>query len=791
MYNAKTIANICKAEISGNASLTISHFLYDSRQLQSTDDVMFVALRSNRNDAHNYIEALYNKGLRCFLVDAQYKIPSGFDAACFIKVPDTLKALQQLAAHHRQQFSIPVIAITGSNGKTIVKEWLYQCLKQDYSICRSPRSYNSQIGVPISVLNLEAHHTLAIFEAGISQVNEMEALANIINPSIGVFTHLGSAHNEGFSSQEEKLTEKYKLFANVPVLITRANLHENAPAGKTVLYAEDYLNLTETLPFQDESSKINAAICAAVLHQLGYAVNEIEKRLSNLQAVAMRLEIRTAVQNSLLINDFYNSDLDSLRIALNFMRQNSRRRRNCVILSDIEQSGLSAGELYKKVQQLLSQQKIDLLIGIGEEISKHKSYFSSGSLFFRDVASFNAAYRSIDFQLAHSTILLKGARSAGFESISKLLQLKSHDTVFEINLDRLRDNINYYRSLLSPNTKMMCMVKATAYGSGSAEIARLLQTMNMGYLAVAYADEGVELRESLITLPIMVMSVEEEAFDDIINYRLEPEIYSFDVLHKFVAALDRHGITDGFPIHLKIDTGMHRLGFDLSQVDQLLDKLLNMPQVRVASVFSHLAAADNAALDDFTKQQIDVFSKAYALIEQSLKYSPMRHICNSAGISRFPQAHFEMVRLGIGMYGFGANETEQAQLQAVGTLRSRITQIKDVPVNETVGYNRNGVLKRNSRIAVIPIGYADGFSRQLGNAKHGVYINGKICPTVGNICMDMCMVDVTDVACNAGDEVIIFSNRQHLQDLANALNTITYEVLTAVSGRVKRIYTQE
>jgi alanine racemase len=750
-----------------------------------------VALKSKRNNAHQYVAELYEKGLRSFLVDTTFKNEDDFRDASFIKVDDTLVALQKIAVFHRQQFSIPVIGITGSNGKTIVKEWLYQCLKQDYSICRSPRSYNSQIGVPISVLNLEAHHTLAIFEAGISTRNEMDRLTEIIRPTIGIFTHLGSAHNEGFLSQEEKLQEKFKLFETANVLITRKETEGFQKHTTTVLFAEDFLDLTNALPFQDESSKINAALCAAVMAHLGYSREEIKKRLAGLQAVAMRLEIRTAIHNSLLINDFYNSDLDSLRIALNFMRQNSRRRRNCVILSDIEQSGLSSNTLYKKVQELLAQEKIDLMIGIGQDISKHKSFFPSNALFFRDAASFVAAIRSFDFQLSQSTILLKGARSAGFESISRVLQLKSHDTVFEVNLDCLRDNVNYYRTQLQTPTKLMCMVKATAYGSGSAEIARVLQNIGVNYLAVAYADEGVELRDSLIALPIMVMSPEEEAFDDIINFNLEPEIYSFDLLEKFAVKLDSYGITSDFPIHIKIDTGMRRLGFEPSEMQDLTLRLKQLPQLRVASVFSHLAAADNESLDAFTKQQIEKFSTAYTTLTDGIGYKPMRHICNSAGIARFPAAHFEMVRLGIGMYGVGVSEEEQKHLQNVGVWRSRISQIKTVVAGETVGYNRNGKVETTTQVAVVPIGYADGFSRQLGNGKHGLFVNGSFCKIIGNVCMDMCMIDVTDVECKAGDEVIVFSNNEQLQALAGALNTISYEVLTSVSGRVKRVYTQE
>lgn len=792
VYTLKQISDICSAKLIGRDDQVIKIFLFDSRQFRQNTDAVFIALITERNNGHAYIDTLYKAGLRSFIVTTNQVETHKFPEASFLVVNDTLVALQQLAAFHRKQFQIPVIGITGSNGKTIVKEWLYQCLKSDFSICRSPRSYNSQIGVAISVLNLEAHHTLAIFEAGISKPEEMQQLQAMIQPTIGVFTYLGSAHNEGFVSHEIKLQEKYKLFQNVNVLITREAADKNANLSIPVkLYSETFRGFTEHLPFQDEVSKSNAALCAAVLQYLGYTDKQITERLNALQPVAMRLEMRSAVMGSLLINDFYNSDLDSLRLALHYLRQNSRRKRNCVIISDIEQSGLAPATLYKLVQELLQAEKIDLIIGIGEEITRFKSLFPDTALFYEAVNDFVAAYRSIAQQLAQATILLKGSSRSGFEQISRLLQLKSHDTVFEINLDRLRDNVNYFRSLIQPTTAIMAMVKATAYGSGSAEIAKLLQSMGLQYLAVAYADEGVELREAMVTLPIMVMSPEEEAFDDIIQYQLEPEIYSENLLNRFVAALDRHGITEGFPVHLKIDTGMHRLGFEPFEIAALAERIKLLPQIKIQSVFSHLAASDNSELDAFTQEQISTFTKAYDALVAVLGYKPIRHICNSAAISRFPAAQLDMVRLGIGMYGIGANPKEQSHLQHVGILRSRISQIKVIAENETVGYNRNGKLKNGGKIAVIPIGYADGFSRQLGNGRHGVYINNVFCKTVGNICMDMCMVDITNVNCKTGDEVIIFSNQDQLQALASALNTIPYEVLTSVSGRVKRVYTQE
>jgi Alr-MurF fusion protein len=497
-----------------------------------------------------------------------------------------------------------------------------------------------------------------------------------------------------------------------------------------------------------------------------------------LQAVALRLEIKNAIHNSLVINDFYNSDLDSFKIALNYLQQQNRKQRKVVIVSDIEQSGIQAASLYRELAELLTKNKIDLVIGIGKEISNHKPLFKSNSLFFVDTKSFIGQFKLIDYQLGDAGILLKGARSFGFEDISRLLQLKSHDTVFEVNLNKLTDNVNYYRSLLDRNVKLMCMVKAMGYGSGGAEIARTLQHIGVDYLAVAYADEGVELRLSKVDLPIMVMSPEEDAFEDIVNYQLEPELYSFKVLKNFVHKLDAIGVVEAYPVHIKIDTGMHRLGFEAEQFDELIAELKRSPQI-------------NSNLDEFTKQQIVCFEQAFQLLEQELGYTVIKHICNSGAISRHTSAHYDMVRLGIGMYGIGVNEKEQLKLQAVGSLKTRISQLKNVKTGETVGYNRSGKINHTTRIATLPIGYADGFSRLLGNGHHGVYIHNKFCRTIGNVCMDMCMVDVTDVNCHEGDEVIVFENVEQIKALAKALNSIPYEALTNVSGRVKRIYVQE
>lgn len=815
MYTAEQIAEITNCQLIGKNQVRLRYFLNDSRELQFPDESLFVALKSDWNDGHRYIPELIEKGVKAFLVadmGFDFKPYAGQDL-CFLLCESPLHTLQQLAAYHRQRFNIPVIGITGSNGKTMVKEWLYQLLKNKYSICRSPKSYNSQIGVPLSVLNLNENHTLAIFEAGISKPGEMEHLASIIRPTLGVFTSIGSAHDEGFDSRQQKITEKAHLFLacetvlanglrktdlNNPGLNAAILVSENEEAdwrlshqGFTFELKSKNKTLEFNLPYNDKASVNNAATCALVMLQLGFNEKEIQSGLSQLQSLALRLELKKGIDNSLLINDFYNSDLDSIAIALSYLNRQAQNTKKVLVISDIEQSGMSTEQLYGLLAGLLAQNKIDLLLGIGPEISEHKHLFPSHSAFFLNTNDFVAQFSAIRPHFTNTSVLLKGARSFGFEKIAALLQLKSHDTVFEINLNKLQHNFSYYRSLLQPGVKIMGMVKAMAYGSGSSEIALALQHMGAGYLAVAYADEGVELRKSQITLPILVMNPEEAAFEDIINYRLEPEIFSFRVLRNFIKTLDALGITEAYPIHLKIDTGMHRLGFLPEETESLINEIKSSYQIKIRSVFSHLAASDNPHLDDFTELQIKRFETSCKQLEAGLGYAFLKHLCNSSGITRFKAAHFDMVRLGIGLYGIGSNEKEQQLLENVGTLKTKISQIKSLEAGESVSYNRSGQLNKKSRIAVIPIGYADGFSRLLGNGKHGVYINKQFCKTIGNICMDMSMIDVSDCTCEEGDEVIIFENPEQIHALAKALGSIPYEVLTNVSGRVKRVYVRE
>lgn len=815
MYSLQQIAEITNSLFFGSSDKNITVFLTDSRALQTASNTLFIALKTNRNNGHNFIGELIDKGVKSFLIQENEFNYSEFlnKDISFIVSKNPLQTIQKLAAFHRQQFQIPVIGITGSNGKTVVKEWLYQLLKKDYVICRSPKSYNSQIGVPLSVLNLNHNHTLAIFEAGISMPEEMEKLEEIIKPTIGIITSIGSAHDEGFESKEEKINEKLKLITHASKIIINGLHKAQLPqelynkcilvsafedADVKIIHANNFLKLRTstglneyTIPFSDLASLLNTSTCITVLSEMGFNADEISKRINNLQPVALRLELKTGINNTLIINDYYNSDIDSIKIALNYLTQQNRRPRKIVVVSDLEQSGISSNSLYRQLSELFFQNKIDVVIGIGKEISQHKALFKANSLFYADTQNFINQFNVINYLFNEASILLKGARSFGFENISRLLQLKSHDTVFEINLNKLINNVNYYKSLINHNVKLMCMVKAMGYGSGSIQIAKTLQHIGVNYLAVAYADEGVELRQAQISLPIMVMSPEEDGLEDIITYQLEPELYSFKILTAFAKKLDALGITEPYPVHLKIDTGMHRLGFEASDISNLLLELKKYPQIKIKSIFSHLAASDNSELDAFTNEQINIFEKTYTTIENELGYLVIKHICNSGAISRFKNAHYNMVRLGIGMYGIGVNKQEQSTLENVGRLVTRISQIKQVEKLQTVGYNRSGKINRTTKIAVIPIGYADGFSRLLGNGKHGVYINGSFCKTIGNVCMDMCMIDVTDITCNEGDEVIIFENASQINMLATALNSIAYEVLTNVSARVKRVYVQE
>lgn len=805
----------------------IRQVLTDSRRLLLAEGTLFVALKTSKNDGHEYIGPLARKGVKSFLVS---QLPDDhaaqFPEATFVVVPDTLAALQQLAAQHRRKYSLTVVAITGSNGKTIIKEWLFQLLTGHQHIVRNPRSYNSQIGVPLSVLQITASHELGIFEAGISRPGEMHTLQQIIRPHIGIFTNIGPAHDEGFASTHQKIAEKLRLFVHCQGLIYCAD--HQVLAGQIALWHHDHPGVqllgwsrhpgtslqvlatesesagtrisllfrqqthTFVIPFTDQASIENAIHCMAFLFFSGHERLPLHERMQQLQPVAMRLEMKEGINHSLIINDSYNSDLNSLSIALDFLKAQSRYDKSTLILSDILQSGMVAGELYGKVATLVAAHGIGRLIGIGPRVTSQRALFPSTALFFPDVEAF---IHDFDFrQIGHEGVLLKGARVFGFERISTLLQHKDHQTILEINLDALVNNLNIFRSLVRPSTKVMAMVKAFSYGSGSVEIASLLQYHQVDYLAVAYADEGRELRQGGIHLPIVVMNPEVRSFDILFDYNLQPEVYSLGLLRRLADALEAHSgenLELPFPIHLKLDTGMHRLGFLEEETHAMIHILRSHPRIRVASVFSHLAASDDPAHDEFTRQQITRFEQWCHTLRQALGYNFIRHLANTSAISRFPEAHFEMVRPGVGLYGVSADAPIQRVLQQVSTFRTVISQVKQVRKGQTVGYSRAATAPHDMTIAILPVGYADGLNRRLGEGRGHLLVGGRLVPLVGRISMDMCAVEVTGMQVREGDQAIIFGPERPVQQLANELQTIPYEVFTSVSQRVKRIYFQE
>lgn len=826
MYTISSIAHVVSGRII-SASLNetqISDILIDSRKLISPQGTLFIAIKTLRNDGHKYISSLYQRGIRNFLVSTEPSNLNNLSKANFIVVENTLLALQALAGDKRKKFSIPVIGITGSNGKTIIKEWLFQMLQADKDIIRSPKSYNSQIGVPLSVWQMKEQHEIAIFEAGISEPEEMQRLQTIIQPTIGIFSNIGQAHSENFINLNQKIGEKLKLFTKVDTLIycldhsdiqgiiIRSQILENIKsfswsfkqeADLRIIQAEKSGNSTFLkavfkseeleiqIPFIDAASVENSCHVWALMLYLGYDNQIIKERIKKLNPIAMRLELKEGINNCSIINDSYNSDINSLAIALDFMNQQNQHREKTVILSDILQSGKSDLDLYQEVAQLLSEKYIDKLIGIGPAISRMSVQFKLDSQFFNSTEEFLKLFPFTKFH--NETILLKGARFFEFEQISRALQQKSHQTILEINLDSMIHNLNYFRQKLRPETKLMIMVKAFSYGSGSFEIANILQYFQVDYLSVAYADEGVELRKAGINLPILVMSPDEQSFDSIIKYDLEPEIYGFGILDKLEEAIKKNIIPKNKPIkvHLKIDTGMHRLGFEASDVELLIKRMKNNALIYPTSVFSHLAASDDKRFDDFTRNQVEILNQVFDTIQDQYDHPIIKHLLNSSGISRFPEYQFDMVRLGIGLYGFSHDPIEEKNLESISSLKTIITQIKKLKSGESVGYNRAYYCKEDKTIGIIPIGYADGLTRLLGNEKSSFIVNGEKVPVIGNICMDMCMLDLSHTTAREGDEVIIFNNQQHIKELANAALTIPYEIISGISRRVKRIYFKE
>lgn len=824
-YSIESIAQKIGARKVGDHPATIDWILTDSRSLSFPEETLFFALTTKRNKGANYIPDLYDRGVRNFVLSQedfnQLKMETPNSQLNLLIVPNPLKSLQKLAELHRESFQVPVIGITGSNGKTIVKEWLHQLLSPDRIIVRSPRSYNSQIGVPLSVWQMTEDAELGIFEAGISEMGEMRSLQNIIKPTIGILTNIGGTHQENFFSLQEKCMEKLTLFKNCDVVIYNADneLISNCVA-KSMLTAREiawsrrdaerplyisriqkkedhtviayrYLGMDNSfcIPFTDDASIENSLNCLAACLYLMMPADQITERMVRIEPVAMRLEVKEGKNNCILINDSYNSDLASLDIALDFLyrRSESKGMKRTLILSDILETGQSTSTLYRKVAQLVQSRGIDKVIGVGAEISSCAARFEEVEKYFFPTTEALLA-SDVCKELKEEVILIKGARAFNFDLVSEELELKVHETILEVNLGAMIENLNHYRSLLRPETKMVCMVKASAYGAGSYEIAKTLQEHHVDYLAVAVADEGAELRKAGITASVLIMNPELTAFKTMFDYKLEPEVYNFHLLDALIKAAEKEGITN-FPIHVKLDTGMHRLGFEAGEMAQLIRRLKNQHAVIARSVFSHFVGSDGTPFDAFTRCQIEQFEKASAELQAAFPHKILRHICNTAGIERFPEAQFDMVRLGLGLYG--VNPTDNSIIHNVSTLRTTILQIRDVPGEDTVGYSRKGHLVRPSRIAAIPIGYADGLNRHLGCGHGYCLVNGQKAAYVGNICMDVCMIDVTDIDCQEGDQVIIFGDELPITILSNLLGTIPYEVLTSISTRVKRVYFQD
>ncbi len=827
-YKIEDIARIvgAKTEVVGQAegAGVVNWLLIDSRSLCFPEETLFFALCTRRNDGHKYIDELYRRGVRSFVVE---KIPQirSYDGATFLLVDDTLAALQTLAGYHRCRFQIPVVAITGSNGKTTVKEWLYQLLSPDYNVCRSPRSYNSQVGVPLSLWLMDRHTDIALIEAGISHPGEMERLRRMIQPTVGVITNIGQAHQENFLSYDIKCTEKMQLFnecrtavvnmcdnciarcsSAIPGQVERVswNTYENArPGDATVIIRSvekegkratvkfsyrDELG-QYTIPFIDDAAIENSITCFVTCVSLKLNVEEICKRMARLEPVAMRLEVKDGKNGCTLINDSYNSDIHSLDIALDFMsrRPDMKQQRRTLILSDILQSGESPRSLYSRVAQMARNRDIDKVIGVGDEISSCAAYFPMECHFFRttDELLDSDVFRNLHDEF----ILIKGARQFRFDKLCDQLTLKVHQTILEVNLNNLVANLNYYRKFKRPETKMVCMVKASAYGVGAIEVSKTLQDHGVDYLAVAVADEGAELRKAGITANVMVMNPEMTSFKMLFDYRLEPEVFNFDILEALIRAAEKEGITN-FPVHVKLDTGMHRLGFNPdTDMPRLIERLQRQTAIIPCSVFSHFVGSDEDGFDEFSKQQFARFDRASQQLQAAYSHKILRHICNSAAIEHFPQYHLDMVRLGLGLYGI--NPRTNRIIHNVATLKTTILQIRDVPAGDSIGYSRKTFVDRQSRVAAIPIGYADGLNRRLGNRNCYCLVNGQKAPYLGNICMDVCMIDVTDIDCKAGDRVTIFGDDLPVTVLSDAIGTIPYEVLTGVSTRVQHIYIQE
>jgi Alr-MurF fusion protein len=810
------IASIVDGKLIGPPDLLIREIVTDTRQLSVSEGLLFIALKGKNHDGHSFIDNLYRQGMRSFIVEKLPEEFAGYDGAAFILTVNSVKALQLLASYKRRSFKSPIMAVTGSAGKTIVKEWLANILGLTTPVIRSPKSYNSQIGVPLSIMKLDNKYKLGIFEAGISMPGEMARLQEVIDPDIGVITNIGDAHSENFLDKKMKVEEKLKLFINSSLIIYCSDhelIHQSIrnsnnlkskklvdwsckndgakifvkkrssrPGHTGVSMTFNGIDNVFDIPFTDKASVENAIMVAAVCLALDAPADVISKGISSLESVAMRMEMKSGINGCQLIEDYYNSDPGSLGMALEYLKSQEGRN-TTLVMSDFVQSGRDEKELYSEVARLISKTGINKFIGIGNALVRNRTLFENGSKFFHTTDEFVNNFSSAEY--VNELILLKGARIYEFEKIGKILEKQIHQTVLEINLDAISHNLNEFRRHLNPGTRIMAMVKAFAYGAGPAEISALLEYHRVSYLAVAYVDEGVELRNSGVTLPVMVMNPDPSASELMIKYSLEPEIYSLLSLEQFLAIASKHGLVN-YPVHIKIDSGMHRLGFMPEDVDELADKIRNQEYLRVISVFSHLAASEDPSLDYFSHHQVEVFLQAVRKISNATGYPFLRHILNSSGIARFPQYQFEMVRPGIGMYGVG--HFEALDLKTTGRFRTRISQIKKIKAGEPVGYGCADVSEYDRIIAILPVGYADGLSRLLGNRTGNLWIKGSKVPIIGNICMDMCMVDITGLNAEPGDEAEIFGENISIDEIAEKCQTIPYEILTSIPRRVKRVF---
>ncbi|MDR0385851.1 MAG: bifunctional UDP-N-acetylmuramoyl-tripeptide:D-alanyl-D-alanine ligase/alanine racemase [Prevotellaceae bacterium] len=829
-YRLSEISSILGCAYQGN-DVIINHIFVDSRnRIDRLETALFIAIKGERHDGHEYIGELYEKGIRNFVVNSNFPT-EGLDGVNIIAVENTLNAIQDIAANYRDTFLFPVLGITGSNGKTCVKEWIYQIFQNTGTVARSPKSYNSQTGTPLSVLMADSASTMGIFEAGISLPGEMDRLEKILHPDTGIFTNIGDAHQENFACIEQKISEKLRLFKKSRLLIYCSDylsIH-NAISGSKHSYSTfdwgygdecrlKILNIMTAsnktiikikvndgklkdriggeaefeIPFSDSASVENAMHCIAFSLTEGLEVNLLKTKLANITPVAMRLELKEGINKCTIINDSYNSDINSLTIALDFLDGLTQHKKKTLILSDIMQSEPDEGKLYRQVAKLLQSRGISRFTGIGPALERNAGYFIANAnipdcKFYSDTDKFLSHCNRAVF--SDEAVLLKGGRQFRFERISRLLEIRVHQTVFEINMNAIVNNLNYFKSKLNEGVKLMAMVKASSYGHGSSEISALLQYHRVDYLAVAYVDEGVNLRNTGITVPVVVLNTEPDNFDIMIEYQLEPEIYSINSLIRFLKTASGMGISN-YPVHIKVDTGMHRLGFDENDLTELCHLLKNNKEVKVASVFSHLAASDESKHDEFTVLQIEKFKRFCISIEERIGYSFIKHILNSSGIERFPEAQFDMVRLGIGLYGTGIGENRK-YLTCVGTLSSAIVQIKHIDKGDTIGYGRCGKAMTPKTIATIPIGYADGLNRKLSNGKGYFMVSGKPAPIIGNICMDACMIDITDIAAEEGDRVIVMGDNPSVSEIADITDTIPYEILTGISQRVRRIYVSD